>query len=166
MILNMRINSALKKNKRKHTFLNLDKMRRVLILFSYQDLKEINEIAKDLESKGKSVILWTVYPSNTGEKPPFIPKVRIISPKEISVIWGLSSAVIKEFCDQEYDTLLDLTTEADNSISFLLAKNTSQFCIGLKKQEKKIFDFILHKEENRDLIETYDQLKLYLHNIQ
>ncbi len=56
------IDSTLKQNNRRCIFHNLENMNRVLLLFSYDDWDEIYPISRELESKGKTVLLWTVEP--------------------------------------------------------------------------------------------------------
>lgn len=161
-----KISSALINNKRRHAFLKLDDIQKVLILFTYKDWNDVSEIVRDLESKGKSVILWTTYPQRSGKEGVSIPSnVRVIAPKEISKWWGVSSSAVEEFGRLEYDTLLDLTTKKDKSLLYLLARNSAKFCIGIKESGHKFFDFILLKEENANLQETYAHIKNYLNNM-
>lgn len=161
-----RISSALINNKRRHAFLKLDDIQKVLILFTYKDWNDISEIVRDLETKGKEVILWTTYPQRNGKEEVSIPAtVRVITPKEISKWWGISSSTIEEFKRLQYDTLLDLTTKKDKSLLYLLAHNSAKFCIGIKEPEHKFFDFILLKEEDANLQETYAYIKNYLNNM-
>ena len=78
---------------------------------------------------------------------------------------GLSSIVIDEFEKLSYDTLLDLTTKNDKTLLFLLANNSAEFCIGIREQDFKVYDLIILKEEDVNLLETYEQIKFYLNNI-
>lgn len=164
--INNKINSALINNVRKPAFLNLSDIEKVLILFTYKDWTEISEISKDLESIGKEVILWTVYlPRNEKIEMSFPPNVKVVTQKEISKWKGLSMSVVDEFKKLKYDTLLDLTTKDDKPLHYLLACNSAKFCIGIREQELKFFDFTLLKEEDVNLEETYKQLKNYLNNM-
>lgn len=164
--INKKINSALKNNSRRPTFMNLEDIKKVLILFTYKDWDDISEIAKDLESNGKEVLLWTVNSlRNEKKKQPLPSEVKVITQKEISKWRGLSSLIVDEFCKLEYDTLLDLTTKDDKSLHYLLACNSAKFCIGIREQELKFFDFTMLKESDVNLKETYDQIKFYLNNM-
>lgn len=164
--INNKISSALINNTREHAFLRLDDIKKVLILFTYKDWNDISEIVRDLEAKGKNVILWTIYPQYNGKEEISIPaNVRVITKKEASKWWGISSSTIEEFERLEYDTLLDLTTKNDKSLLYLLARNSAKFCIGIKEPKLKFFDFVLLKEEDRNLQETYNQIKNYLNNM-
>lgn len=164
-IIEKKINSDLKKNTREHTFLKFGNIKKILILFTYQDWNEINEIAKELESNGKSVILWTVLHKNDDTNIHLPPKVRVICKKDFSMIMGLSTAVIDEYKGLLYDTLLNLTTKDDKYIKLLLANTIAGFSIGITESEQKFYDFVLLKEEDKNLPETFNQIKFYLNNI-
>lgn len=164
-----KINSAIQHNNRKHAFLNMETMQRILIFFTYKDWEQVAQIGKELSDKGKDVMLWTVQPKkerviltsiNTTQL-----KLRIINPKEVSWKKSLAQSVMDEFAALKYDTLIDLTTEDDKALLYLLANNTSQFCIGIKDLDYKAFDFTVLKENDKDLLETYEQIKFYLKNI-
>lgn len=161
-----KINSALECNTRTHVFHNLNDIKRILILFSYQDWNEIQQISQDLKDRGKEVVLWTTQVKKTdGVQTQLPPEVRVLSHKDISKWRGLSSSVLEEFKVLSYDTLLDLTTQDDKSLLYLLANNSAEFCVGIKEPDIKLYDFIVLKKENAKLSETYDQIKIYLNNI-
>lgn len=165
-LTNRKINSAFKNNKRKHTLRNMESMENILIFFSYDDWKDVNIVLQELEKKGKNVILWTVHPHKKDQDNTIFPmNVRVIRQNEISLLQILSAPVIQEFKSLSYDTLIDLTTIHSNIFKYLLALNTSDFCIGISEPEQKIYDFILIKEDNKTLKETYNQIKFYLNNV-
>lgn len=154
--------STLNCNTRTHIFHNFSSMSKVLIFFSYEDWKEIEPIVQDLEKEGKELILWTILPRKQKEIQGGLPRfVRAITPKEISRIRGLSPSIVEEFKSLKYDTLFDFTTDEDNLVLCLLACNSAEFCIGIKEIEYKIYDFIVLKDENINLLETYEQIKIY-----
>jgi hypothetical protein len=55
-LVKWKINSAFRDNKRKHAFRNLESMKSVLILFSYNDWPAIDAISKDLAANGKKLL--------------------------------------------------------------------------------------------------------------
>lgn len=165
-LVKRKIDSAFKNNKRKHALKNMKSMHNILIFFSYADWKVISQIAQDLEQKGKKVALWTIYPQKKDVSSTIFPiNVRVIRQDEISFLKILSPSVVDEFKSLPYDTLIDLTTTHSNAFTYLLAQNTSEFCIGISEPDRKIYDFIIHKKENETLKETYDQIKFYLNNV-
>lgn len=165
-LIKKKISSAFKNNRRKHALRNMESMHDVLILFSYTDWDVVSQIAQDLEQKGKRILLWTICPRKKNTANPVFPlNVKVIRQDEISFFKILSSSVTDEFKRLSYDTLIDLTTTQSNAFQYLLAQNTSEFCIGISEPDQKIYDFILLKKENETLRETYDQIKFYLNNI-
>ena len=160
-----KIQAALESNKRTHIFHKLDDMKKILILFTGENWDEVQQINQDLKDKGKDVILWTVQLKKDGVGQIYPPEVKVIEQKDISKWVGLSSTVIDEFKKLSYDTLLDLTTKNDGSLLYLLANNSAEFCIGIKEQDFKVYDLIVLKEEDANLLETYTQVKFYLNNI-
>ncbi|GAB6121774.1 DUF6913 domain-containing protein [Dysgonomonas termitidis] len=160
-----KIHAALKSNERTHIFHKLDDMKKILILFTGEDWNEVLQISRDLKDKGKDIILWTVQLGKNGDSLTYPPDVRVIGQKDISKWLGLSSRVIDEFRKLSYDTLLDLTTKNDKSLLYLLANNSAEFCIGIREQDFKVYDLIILKEEDSNLLETYKQIKFYLNNI-
>ncbi len=160
-----KIHAALESNKRTHVFHKLNDMKKILILFTREDWDEVVQISQDLGEKGKEVILWTVQAGKDGGSQVYPPEVRVIAQKDISKWMGLSSIVIDEFEKLSYDTLLDLTTKNDKTLLFLLANNSAEFCIGIREQDFKVYDLIILKEEDANLLETYEQVKFYLNNI-
>ncbi len=161
-----RIKSAIKKNERQHTFLNIANMKNILILFDNKDLNEIIHIAKELDSMGKRIFLWTYDPDKNA-----IPAKRqslslqTITPKDVSSIGSISKELIAVFESQIYDTIIDLTTENHYALKYLLSNNTAKFSIGTCKSDDRLYDFVLLKEENMGVTEVYDQIKFYLSNI-
>jgi hypothetical protein len=144
----------------------MESMRNILIFFSYDDWKEVSTVVQDLEQSGKNVILWTVYPHKKELSDTIFPmNVRVIRQNELSLLQVLSVSVVNEFRALSYDTLIDLTTTHNNAFKYLLALNSSDFCIGISQPEQKIYDFIILKEESQSLQETYSQIKFYLNNV-
>lgn len=160
-----KIHAALESNKRTHIFHKLDDMKKILILFTREDWNEVVQISQDLREKGKEVILWTVQSGKDGGNQAYSSEVRVIAQKDISKWMGLSSIVIDEFEKLSYDTLFDLTTKNDKTLLFLLANNSAEFCIGIREQDFKVYDLIILKEEDTNLLETYEQVKFYLNNV-
>lgn len=159
------IDSILIRNKRVRSFRNLDNMDDILILFTYEDWDEISSICQDLERRGKNVLPWTIEPKKKDAYSFILPeKVKVISRKEISKINGLSK-VVEEFENLKYDTLIDLTSTNNQVLTYLLAGNHSEFCVGTRELNYIIYDFILLKKEDMSLTDAYGELISYLKTI-
>lgn len=165
-LVKWKINSAFRDNKRKHAFRNLESMKSVLILFSYNDWSAIDAISKDLAANGKKVILWTYQSTKKAPGNTIFPaNVRIIHPQEMSFLQILAPSVLNEFKALEYDTLIDLTTTESKVYEYLLSNNSSEFSIGIAKPDQPYYDFLVLKTDEMNLQETYQQIKNYLSKV-
>ncbi|MDR1810063.1 MAG: hypothetical protein LBR34_06650 [Prevotella sp.] len=158
--------SVLGRNRREKTFQNYDSIRNVLILFNTADLAEVAVAVEALRKDGKTVSAWTTRPKEKEFSVNYPPYVRAIDlGKEISWTQTLEKTVIQEFEKLTYDTFLDLTTADDTILDYLLAANSSRFCIGIREHNFKAHDFIMLKQEGQSIPETCEQLKYYLQRI-
>lgn len=162
-----KVNSALSKAQRDKKFLNYDSIKNILILFNITDWADIERVVEALRRDGKNVQLWTVRSKETANA--IVPnEIRVINAaKEVSWSQSLLKNVLDEFEKVNYETLLDLSAKNDNILEYLLAVNTSNFCIGIRETETKVYDFVMIKKEEDDIFTTFEQMKIYLgHNIQ
>lgn len=162
-LLQRKIKSGLKKlaNRRQRSFLNYNKIHRVLIFFDAKDADEVKNVVEDLKKNGKEVILWTFG----NDSMQLTSDVKVINPtKDLSLMHTLRPEIVTEFCNFNYDTFFDLSLEDNVHMLYLKIKNTAQFSIGLRENDYKLYDFILLKEDDKSLFETYEQVKFYLIN--
>lgn len=159
-----KINKAFIENNRSHSFLSFSEMQSIVILFDIDEWFIIEEIIQDLQSLGKKVAAWTIKPKEYNSKSIIFPEeVKFIDEtNDLSWMQVLNEESVQRFRNQRYDTLLDLSTNNNLYIKYLLMINRSLFCIGIKESEKNIYDFIMLKEEDKDILETYQQIKFYL----
>lgn len=160
------------RNKTK-TFKSFESINTILLLFNKEDWEEIKKIISLLKKEKKTVIAWTVRPKMGKEE--FEEKQSKQYPDNVhfinintDVTWKqtLNEGVIDKFTNQEYDTCLDLTTHPDLHLLYLLAKNDSQFSVGIRESEYKLYDFIIFKKEEATLLDTYHQIKYYLDKVE
>lgn len=163
------IKSELNNNNRKHTFLNFEGIKNVLVLFDIQDWDTIAPIIEDLRQHGKYVMPWTIKPKQMQSQilPANLPpNVRVIDThKDLDWKRLIRPAILTEFDNLTYDTFLDLSLEPNDYSKLLLVRNKSNFCLGFTKREEKLYDFTILKEDNQSLFEAYEQLKIYLAHI-
>ncbi|MDH6355259.1 hypothetical protein M2132_001597 [Dysgonomonas sp. PH5-45] len=162
------INDVYKKNNRPHSFKSFDAVRDVVLFFDYQDYPLAEKIILDLKGCGKQVSAWTVDNKEktdaTGPQFKFLPEVRVIEQeKDLSWKQMLQPPIEAEFDNLRYDTLFDFTVSGkENCLTYLLMKNKSSFCIGIKESEKNVYDCIILKDEDKDILYVYEQIKFYL----
>lgn len=165
-LVKWKINSAFRDNKRKHAFRNLESIKRVLVLFSYNDWPSIEPVLKNLREDGKEVVLWTCQTKKKADSNTLLPaSVRVVDSKDLSFIHVLTPSVLDEFRSLQYDTLIDLTTTESKVNEYLLAHNSSEFSIGTRKPNLPFYDFMVLKSEEMNLQETYQQIKNYLSKV-
>jgi len=161
-----RVESALESHKREKIFLNFESIKRVLIIFNIEDWDNVSNVINDLQKNKKEVVAWTIRPKKFHiEESDYPPIVRIINgAKETTWKHALTENVVSEFEELKYDTLIDLTIDDNNILNYLLACNTSRFCIGIRESDMNAYDFIMLKKEENDILETYEQMKSYLNS--
>lgn len=162
-LLQRNIRSDAKALERKQRcFKNFNAIQKVLILFDSQDIFSILPIVDDLKQNGKRVILWTTVDKSSENLPNYVRAIDLT--KDLNWTRLFKQPIITEFESLEYDTFLDLSLADNKYLLALKVKNTSNFAIGFRENEYKIYDFILLKEEDKSLFETYEQAKMYLIN--
>jgi len=161
-LLKRNIKTGVKALAKKHrSFLNFDSIQRVLIFFDSKNWDSIAPIVNDLKQNGKKVILWTFGDTNIQ----YPENVKIVDQhKDTNWMKALKPEVYSEFNSLEYDTFWDLSFDKNIYLLLLKVKNSSKFAIGFEENEYKLYDFILFKEEDKTLFETYQQAKIYLKN--
>lgn len=154
------------KENKPHRFKHFDNIQNVLILFKREHLPDIEYIAKDLASQGKKVYLWTHNPDRRAINPQIQSlDLQTITGKDVSMFGKINPELLSIFDKQQYDTIIDLTEETDFALQYLLASSKAHFNIGIKKSESKLYDFILHKNEEMSIRDTFIQIKFYLNNM-
>lgn len=163
-----KIGYLIKNYNRQRLFLGFKDINKVLILFHYKDIVQIEAVYNDLINEGKEVWLWTYdnkSKKTTDQLPKSLLNINLITPKEISRLGSVSPKILSKFESSQYDTIIDFTTSYEYVLYYLLACNKSRFCIGIRQDPNKLYDFTLVKEEQMGLTETYEQLKKYLNDI-
>ncbi|NDW19269.1 hypothetical protein D0T53_10125 [Dysgonomonas sp. 216] len=157
-----KIGAISQRNTREKAFLNYDSIKQVLLLFNIDEWNEVAPVVKRLLQQKKKVIVWTVRPKRN-HAVLSSENIRVIdAAKELTWTHALRDEVEKEFRGLHYDTLIDLTTLEDNTLNYLLAANSSRFCIGIRESKMKLYDFIMLKKEDSSIIDTFEQMQHYL----
>ena len=169
IFLKRNIQSGLDENKkRQRALLNFDKISKVLILFDINDWNMVSPICEDLKKNGKQVIAWTILPKQEHSHPIKLPKYIKVVDLHRDLDWKrvLRSEIFSEFSNLQYDTLIDLSFQDDNYMTSLKVRHKALFYVSFGELEYKIYDFIIYKENDKSLLDTYEQMKIYLAHIQ
>ena len=157
------LDRAFKKNPRKHGFVNIADMQTIIIIFEVVDRMEIILLAEDLSKMGKNTILITANDEQKFDEVRHTKKTRVLKKEEYSKFFILSKKVIHEFSSINYDTLIDTRRSSENmELEYLLAINKSKCCVGFRSHKHKAFDVSIIGQKNKNILETYEQMKYYL----
>lgn len=163
-----KIRKSIAKRKRQHSFRNFDSIKNILILFNINDTEEIKVIAENLRREGKNIIMWTYDPAKKGKKEqknPIPSTIYTLNKKDISVTGNINNKKFEEFANAQYDTILDLTTKDQYPQQYLISNSKADFIIGIRETEHDLYDFILLKDNNMSIGESFRQIKKYLAKI-
>ena len=140
-----KLKSLLKKNNRKHAFLDFDSIRSILLLFETSDYEVVDFFVEELLKMGKSVngcafrVKDDVFDySETNYV--------IISAKENSEKSGVPKEdLLKQLKIKHYDVVIDLTIKENFSLQYILAITNATMTVGLKKNKLPFYDFSISK---------------------
>lgn len=161
-----KLKSAISNNSKVHTFMHFDTIQSVLILFENQHLEEVEAIVKDLTKLGKTVYLWTHNPDKKAVNPQRQSlDMQTITGRDVS-LWGkINPELMTIFDKQRYDAVIDLTQEQEYPLQYLLASCKAPFNVGIKDCKKRLYDFVLLKNQDMSIYDAFIQIKFYLNNM-
>ena len=140
-----RLKSLLKKNNRKHAFLDLDSIHSIIILFETSDYETVDSFVEELQSIGKSVKGYAfrtkkdIYDYSETN-------YTIVSSKENSNKSGMpSDELLEQIKSTHYDAAIDLTIKENLSLEYILAVANVTMAIGLKKNTLPLYDLSISK---------------------
>ena len=140
-----KLKSLLKKNKRKHAFLDFNSINSILVLFETKDYDVVDSFVEELHNMGKTVAGYAfrvkddVYDySETNFK--------IIGDKENLNKSGYpNDELLKQLKTERYDAVIDLTIKENFSLEYILAIVDTTMTIGLKKNKLPFYDLTISK---------------------
>ena len=140
-----KLKSILRKNNRKHAFLDFDNIFSILVLFETKDYDVVDSFVEELQKMGKTVAGYAfrvkddVYDySETNFK--------IVSNKEHLNKSGYPDDVLlKQLNTERYDAVIDLTIKENFSLEYILATVNATMTIGLKKNKLPFYDLTISK---------------------
>ncbi|MCL2649800.1 MAG: hypothetical protein FWD60_02090 [Candidatus Azobacteroides sp.] len=156
-----KLKSLLKKNNRRHAFLDLDNIHSILILFETSGYEVVDSFVETLQGMGKSVkgyafrVKDDVYDySETNYS--------IISPKENSDKSGKpSDELLEQLKSTHYAAAIDLTIKENFSLEYILAVANVTMTIGLKKNKLPFYDLSISKLPKENPVEELIKSILY-----
>lgn len=170
---NIRRNSGLsalrkqaKELKRSKLVHNLTTARRVGIVTYINNLKDFDEVFNLLNFFGGlhiQVCILGYYPGKEIPQQLLMRKgTNIFCKKETNWYGKPITPVVDEFCNTEFDILLDLTLDEVFPIRWVSSMSRSRFRVGALSYEGNPFDLIINIEKSKGIAYLIEQTKYYL----
>jgi alanyl-tRNA synthetase len=169
-ILKKQLKKHYRNNEREKCFLNLKDIHSILILFDTANYEEANTFVKKLKKLKKEVTAYA-YQDKKDEDDYSRTSYRIVTAKEVDDLFDNKiKEIAKELDGKKFDAVIDLTTQSNASLEYLLAYSNASIKTGLKKNDWPQYDLsitMLPDIEKDDLKvrELAKQIIYYLHTI-
>ncbi len=150
---------------------NLYKAKNIGIVFNAnlkQDFDEVNLFIKNLKKQIAIVeALGYVENDNYEEFHRTNHELKLFNKTDITKFYKPKSPIVKEFCETEFDILIDLNTKDCLPLCFVIAESKALFKTGLYSEKKpNYYDLMLKIEKNSEnivknlIIQTEHYLKM------
>jgi len=139
------LKSQLKKNERRHTFLNMDAIRTVLVLFETSDYDIVDSFVERLQEYGKSVAGYAFRVKDDTFDYSETNYIIIGKKENIESFGAPSEELLKQLKSKYYDVVIDLTLKENFSLEFILANANTTMTVGLKKNKLPLYDLSISK---------------------
>lgn len=152
-ILHYLINREIRKETRVKRHVDFKDIRSVGVLFLLGDeneFKQLDKLIKKLIDQGKDVKMVGFFPEK------IIPyffiqklKIDIFTKKDTNLLGFPKSEAVKEFIEQDFDILIDLTVDDILSIDYISGMSRAGFKAGRYRDEMmKVFDLMIRKPQD------------------
>ncbi|MDR0681045.1 MAG: hypothetical protein LBG15_04225 [Dysgonamonadaceae bacterium] len=169
-ILKKKLKKHYKNSEREKRFLNLKDIHSILILFDTANYEEANIFVQKLKKLKKEVTVYA-YQAKKDEYDYSKTSYRIITSKEVDDLFDNKiKEIAKELDSKKFDAVIDLTTQSNASLEYLLAHSNASIKTGLKKNDLPQYDLSITmlpdiEKENLKVRELAKQIVYYLHTI-
>ncbi len=135
----------------------------IYLLSSEEEYNRVSSFTKNLQEKGKKVQLIGLYHYN--RIPVFyIPKLSydLLLPKEIDLFFRPVAPFVKQFINEEFDMLIDLSNPENFTLHYIAVLSKAHFKIGRKIDDRPLpYDLMIDIGEDVPSQELIDQIIHY-----
>lgn len=165
------LRSELTKVSRNKKPVNLQNARNIGIIYLLNSEDEYNRVSlftKKLQDEGKKVHVLGLYQYN--RTPVFyIPKLSydLLLPKDIDIFFRPSAPFVKQFINEEFDMLIDLSSPDNFTLHYIACLSIADFKIGRKIDDRPLpYDLMMETGNEIDSQELIDQIIHYTSNLE
>jgi predicted MPP superfamily phosphohydrolase len=169
-ILKKKLKKHYKNNEREKRFLNLKDIHSILILFDTANYEEANIFVQKLKKLKKAITVYAYQDKKDGYDYSRT-SYRIVTAKEVDDLFDNKiREIAKELDGTKFDAVIDLTTQRNASLEYLLAYSNASIKTGLKKNDLPQYDLSITvlpdiEKDNLKVRELAKQIVYYLHTI-
>ncbi len=136
------------------------------MLYSEEEYNRVSSFTKKLQDDGKKVQVLGQYQFN--RTPVFyIPKLSydLLLPKDIDLFFRPSAPFVKQFINEEFDMLLDLSSPDNFSLHYIACLSRASFKLGRKIDDRPLpYDIMIDSGTEIDSQELIAQIIHYTGN--
>ncbi len=160
-----KIRKITKEYSRKKCFREYADIHRVVILFDYEHIEDVKDLAKSLKFAGKEVFSVT-YNQKTKDEGPVLPDNFTMLNKNKLAFNGLPQKLVMDnYKSFSPDTLIDLTVQPHPVLQYLSLKSEASYRVGFHREEKTIDDLQLEYDSEQSFVFLTSQLHFYMKSI-
>ena len=165
------LRKELAKTTRKRIPVNLNNAHNIGIIYllnSEDDYNRVSSFTRELQEKRKKVQVLGLYQFN--RTPVFyIPKLSydLLLPKDLDIFFRPKANFVKQFMNEEFDVLLDLSSPDNFSLHYIACLSKASFKLGRKIDDRPLpYDIMIDTKSDIDSKELIDQIVHYTDNLE
>lgn len=133
----------LKREQRESSYLDMDHIQSVLVIFETQHVSVITPFIKELESMDKTVQGYALR-SDGDARVYMESNYTILDSKDNTVMLGIPHKdIIKDLQSEHFDAVFDMTIDENLILEYVLVSADATMKVGLKKNELPFYDFAI-----------------------
>lgn len=160
-----KIRKITKEFSRKKCFREYADIQRVVILFDFEHVEDVKDLAKSLKFAGKEVFCYTFNPAAKNEVPVLPDSFTVLNRKELNFNGFPQQQVMEKYKSLTPDTLIDLTVQPHPVLQYLSLKSEASYRVGFHREEKTFDDLLLEYDAGQSFVFLTSQLHFYMKSI-